>query len=323
MPRARAQTLGRFRHSSKKTRRSTPALTLRRCFRLALTRWLTGVRSARSCFAINFINVLTAFLATIFFGLGLIIGSFLNVVIFRLNTDRSFGGRSSCLSCQNKLRWFELVPVLSYLCLGGRCRNCRTKISPQYPLVELATGIIFLALFLKFENIFFASPPAFVGAYAYGAAVFSLLLVLAVYDLRHKIIPDALVLLLGGLTFAGLFFLNLDDPRVFYPHLPSLWQFGSGFLLAAPFALLWFASHGRWMGLGDAKLAVGLGWLLGPSRLLSAAVLSFWAGAALGILLVALTKQYRMRSELPFAPFLVLGTLLAFFFDLQVLFLNF
>ena len=264
-----------------------------------------------------------AFLVIIFFGLGLIVGSFLNVVIFRLNTDRSFGGRSACLSCQNKLRWFELVPVLSYFCLGGRCRNCRTKISPQYPLVELATGIIFLALFLKFENIFFELPAAFVGAYAYSAAAFSLLLVLAVYDLRHKIIPDALVLLLGGLTLTGLFFLNLDDPRVFYPHLPSLWQFGSGFLLAAPFALLWFASRGRWMGLGDAKLAVGLGWLLGPSRLLSAAVLSFWAGAALGILLVALTKQYRMRSELPFAPFLVLGTLLAFFFDLQVLFLNF
>ncbi len=265
---------------------------------------------------------MTALITIIFFILGLIIGSFLNVVIFRLNTDRSFGGRSACLSCQKELRWFELVPVLSYLCLSGRCRNCRTKISSQYPVVELISGIIFAALFLKFENIFFAAPAAFIGAYAYSAVMFSLLLVIAVYDLKHKIIPDTLALVLGALAFIGIFFFSLDDPRVFYLHLPSLWQFLSGFVLAAPFALLWLVSGGRWMGLGDAKLAVGLGWLLGPSRLLSAAVLSFWAGAVLGILLVAFTRKYRIKSELPFAPFLVLGAVLAFFFELHVLFLK-
>ena len=227
------------------------------------------------------------------------------------------------MSCHKKLWWFELVPVLSYMFLRGRCLKCKTKISAQYPLVELATGIIFVALYLKFENVFFAFPYSFVAAYAFYAAVFSLLLVIAVYDLKHKIIPDVLALVLGVLAFVGLFFFNIDDPRVFYLHLPTLWQFLSGFMLAAPFGLLWLVSAGRWMGLGDAKLAIGLGWLLGSSRLLSGAVLSFWGGAIFGILLVAFTKKYKIKSELPFAPFLVLGATLAFFFELHIFLMSF
>lgn len=263
---------------------------------------------------------MTAALALIFFGLGLIIGSFLNVVIFRLNTNRSFGGRSACMSCQKTLRWYELVPVLSFLLLKGRCLRCKTKISAQYPVIEFITGAVFAALFLKLEDAFFFTPQAFIAAYAFYTAMFSLLVVVAAYDIKHKIIPDSLALILGALAFLGIFFFNIDDPRLFYPHLPSLWQFLSGFILAAPFALLWLVSAGRWMGLGDAKLAVGLGWLLGPSRLLSGAVLSFWAGAVLGIILVAVSKKYKMRSELPFAPYLVLGAFLAFLFELHIIF---
>jgi prepilin signal peptidase PulO-like enzyme (type II secretory pathway) len=265
---------------------------------------------------------MTSALALIFFGLGLIIGSFLNVVIFRLNTSRTFGGRSACMSCQKKLCWYELVPVLSFLFLRGRCLRCKTKISIQYPVIELLTGMLFAALFLKLENAFWSAPLAFMAAYAFYTAVFSLLVVVAVYDIKHKIIPDSAALLLAALSFVGMFFFNIDDVRLFFPHLPTLWQFLSGFMLAAPFALLWLVSSGRWMGLGDAKLAVGLGWLLGPSRLLSGAVLSFWVGAVLGIILVAFSKKYKMRSELPFAPYLVLGALLAFLFELHIILFN-
>src|SRR3989344_7600434 len=208
---------------------------------------------------------MTTALALIFFGLGLIIGSFLNVVIFRLNTNRSFGGRSACMSCQKTLHWYELLPVLSFLVLRGRCLGCKTKISAQYPLIEFITGVVFAALYLKLEDAFLFTPNAFIVAYAFYAATFSLLIVIAVYDIKHKIIPDSLSLLLGALTLFGIFFFNIDDVRLFYPHLPTLSQFLSGFILAAPFALLWLVSSGRWMGLGDAKLAVGLGWLLGPS----------------------------------------------------------
>src|ERR1035437_5579006 len=122
-------------------------------------------------------------LTIIFFVFGLIIGSFLNVVILRLNTKRSLGGRSACMSCMNKLSWYELIPVFSFLGLKGRCRNCKTKISIQYPLVELVTGLIFASLFLKFQYVFFLNTLMFSFIYAYYAVMFSLLIVIATYDL--------------------------------------------------------------------------------------------------------------------------------------------
>ena len=136
-------------------------------------------------------------LTIIFFILGLIIGSFLNVVILRLNTDRSFGGRSGCMTCQKKLTWYELIPVFSFLGLRGRCKNCKTKISIQYPLVELLTGIIFGTLFLKFQDVFFLDTLMFSFTYAFYVSVFSLLVVISIYDFRHKIIPDGLSFVLG------------------------------------------------------------------------------------------------------------------------------
>ena len=93
-------------------------------------------------------------IALIFFTLGLIIGSFLNVVILRYNTGRSFGGRSACMTCQSELKAYELIPLFSFITLRGRCLSCKTKISIQYPLVEFATGLIFAGLFRKFQNYF-------------------------------------------------------------------------------------------------------------------------------------------------------------------------
>ncbi len=264
---------------------------------------------------------MTLFITFVFLILGLIVGSFLNVVIFRLNTHRSFGGRSGCMICQKRLYWYELVPVVSFLWLKGRCSSCKTKISMQYPIVEGITGLIFAGLFLKFENLFYLDTLIFSISLAFYATVFSLLLVIAVYDLRHKIIPDSLSLILGILSFIGLFFFSGFGFNI---HFPSIWEFLSGIILALPFALFWLISKGTWMGLGDAKLAIGLGWLLGLSRALSGAVLSFWIGAIFGILLIFLNKKkYSIKSEIPFAPFLVLGMILAFLFELHIFPLNF
>ncbi len=254
------------------------------------------------------LDTLSFLLLFIFFVLGLIIGSFLNVVIFRINTKRSLGGRSSCMSCQSKLSWYELIPLFSFLFLRGRCRNCQTKISIQYPLVELTTGIIFSLLFLRFQDVFFTSIFSFTFIYAYYAVMFSILIVIVVYDLRHKIIPDSLSLLFGILAFIGLFFF----------HNLSISEFLSGIILALPFFLFWLLSHGRWMGLGDAKLVLGLGYFLGLSLGLSAIVLAFWIGSIVGLGLVLLKKGYGMKSELPFAPYLVLGALISFFFNLHL-----
>ncbi len=254
-------------------------------------------------------------LALIFFIFGLIIGSFLNVVIARINTERSFGGRSACMSCQNQIAWYDLIPLFSFIILGGRCRICKTRISKTYPLVEFSTALIFAALFLKLQNVFFLDTFAFSFAYAYYAAAFALLLVIAVYDLRHKIIPDALALIFGILAFVGLFFFKDGS---FLMHFPSLLEFASGPLLALPFYLLWLVSSGRWMGLGDAKLAIGLGWLLGFWSALSGVVLAFWVGAAIAIILLVVSKKHGMKSEIPFAPYLVLGAILAFLFSLSL-----
>jgi leader peptidase (prepilin peptidase) / N-methyltransferase len=258
---------------------------------------------------------MTSFLTIIFFIFGLIIGSFLNVVIFRFNTGRSFGGRSGCMTCQNKLCWYELIPLFSFCFLGGRCKNCKAKISVQYPIVEFFSGLIFAGIFLKFQNVFYLDTVAFTVSYAYYAVMFSILLVIAVYDFKHKIIPDVLSYFFGAIAFVGLFFFTGYG---FYPHVPSVLEFLSGILLALPFALLWLVSKGTWMGLGDAKLALGLGWLLGFGRILSGAVVAFWSGAVIGLILIVFSKKYGIKSEIPFAPFLVLGVLVAFLFELHL-----
>ena len=253
-----------------------------------------------------------------FFVFGLIIGSFLNVVIYRMNTARSLSGRSACMSCQNKLCWYELIPLFSFFGLQGRCRNCKEKIFIQYPLVEFVTGLIFLSLFLKFRNIFFFSLPIFSITYLYYALMFSLLIVITIYDLRHKIIPDVLSFTFDVLAFIGLFFFTNSIFYGFSPHIPSFFEFLSGLLVALPFALLWLVSRGVWMGFGDAKLALGLGWFLGLSMGFSALVLAFWIGAVVGLGLVIFSKKYGFKSEIPFAPYLILGTLLVFIFNFNL-----
>jgi len=264
---------------------------------------------------------MTLMLLIIFTLFGLIIGSFLNVVIYRFNTNKSLSGRSGCMICQSQLAWHDLIPVFSFVALQGRCRTCKTKISTQYPLVELASGLIFGLLFWKFQSLFFLDTLMFSFVYAYYVALFSILLIITVYDIKHKIIPDTLSFIFGALAFVGMFFLNtsaLDVYNVFNPHIPQLSQFLSGVVVALPFAGFWFFSRGAWMGLGDAKLAVGLGFMLGIGKLLSATVISFWVGAIIGLMLIVIKKVNGMKSEIPFAPFLVIGTFIAFIFDLYL-----
>jgi leader peptidase (prepilin peptidase)/N-methyltransferase len=195
------------------------------------------------------------FLDIVFLLLGMIVGSFLNVVIYRFNTHKTFGGRSVCMSCKNQICWYDLVPVFSFCFLSGRCRHCSSKISWQYPAVELATGIMFLLLFSKFEFIFWIDPLVFAYTFGFFATLFSVLMVITVYDLKHKIIPDTLSLVFGTLAFMSVF---IFSDLILYVHMPTLYSF-LGILIALPFAFFFFVSGGRWMGFGDAKLAIGIG----------------------------------------------------------------
>lgn len=252
------------------------------------------------------------------FLLGTIIGSFLNVVIYRFNTGKSIAkGRSICMTCNRNLRWYELIPVFSFLIQNGKCRRCASAISHQYPLVELATGLIFALTAFHFLPIFIISIPSYIAFVTLYSFIFSLLIVIVVYDIRHKIIPDKLVYMFIIVSFFSIF-VNFSG---FGPFLikPTLMGIISGPLFALPFALLWFFSRGRWMGLGDAKLILGIGWLLGPLATLCALTLSFWLGSVISLIIMALSrKKMNMKTEIPFAPFLVLSVLITFLFNLDI-----
>ncbi|MEK7645103.1 MAG: prepilin peptidase [Patescibacteria group bacterium] len=271
----------------------------------------------------------TPFIVAVFV-LGMLVGSFLNVVVLRYNTGRLRqalfgGGRSHCFSCDKTLAWYELVPVASFLAQGGRCRGCKCRLSWQYPLVELLTGLLFVVAFLHEA----------VGAHSFGLLlaliILSLLVVIGVYDLRHKIIPDALayafaafalVYSLGRLFSAPS---SLEYTNTLFQAIP--WLLAAGPLLFLPFYLLWKVSGGRWIGLGDGKLALGMGWFLGLSGGVSAVVLAFWLGALVAVVMLAVQRfgqrfgqllgpalgaRLHMKSEIPFAPFLIIGTVLVY-----------
>lgn len=261
-------------------------------------------------------------------GLGAVIGSFLNVVILRYNTGRSLSGRSACFSCKTVLRWYELIPVGSYLLQRGRCRTCNSKIASQYPLVELLTALLLVLLHLKFYAG--ALTPTYLMQFGVYALITSLLIVILVYDIRHKIIPNIFVYPAALLAFLTLF---VDFEALSFT-IPQLWDALAGLFLALPFALLWLFSGGKWMGLGDAKLALVLGWVLGITAGFTAVLFAFWSGALISLLLLLLSRgatfqtgnsllPYRlplltMKSEVPFAPFLILSFWFVFFsgFDL-------
>ena len=249
------------------------------------------------------------------FILGTIIGSFLNVVILRHNSGRTVGGRSMCFSCGKTLHWHELVPVFSYLLQRGKCTKCKSKISPQYPVVEFLTGVIFALLVWKFSFLLLISPLTFLTKTLFYGYLLSLLVVISVYDLKHGIIPDQFSYLFGIMSFLLLFF---ETGNIIMAHVPTVFQILAGPLIAAPFAFFWWVSKGRWMGFGDAKLAIGMGFLLGVSGGITALMIAFWSGAIVSLILLLLKKyKFTMRSEIPFAPFLVLATCVTFIFSLD------
>lgn len=243
---------------------------------------------------------------------GSIIGSFLNVVVYRHNTGLTLGGRSFCLYCGKELNWYEMLPIMSFFMLSGRCATCKSRLSLQYPLVELATALFFTIIYIYTKGIYIGTELLFYTLYMWFMG--SLLIVIAAYDIRHKIIPDgiAYIFILASIL-RPIFFAGTDEE--------ILWSILAGPALALPFALLFLLSGGRLMGFGDAKLALGMGWLLGLSQGLLALVMSFWAGGLFALILLCFkSKRFTMKSEIPFAPFLVLGTFIALIVPAEKLF---
>lgn len=260
------------------------------------------------------------FIPTVAFLFGVIIGSFLNVYIYRFHTGKSIAGSSHCLSCQTPLRFYELFPLISYLGLRGRCLTCSARIPSRYFWVELGTALLFLLVVLAVADPLLW-PLLFL--------LVSVLMIVSVYDLYHFVIPNVFVYVLSviAIVFGSYeWYMTSDVWHILESVLASLFAFGF-------FAGLWAYSKGRWIGFGDAKLAVPLAFMVGLDGVFSMLVLSFWIGTliSLGIILwqrYGRRGQLRLqlsgrpltiKSEVPFAPFMILGFLAVLFFQANVL----
>lgn len=236
----------------------------------------------------------------VLFVLGLIMGSFLNVVSTRMGTGVGIGGRSKCDHCGTELRWFELVPVLSFFALGGKCRTCGARLSRSHPIVELSTGFLFALTFGGFLT--HGSLPRL----AIELVLMSSIIVIGAYDARHMIIPQIplALFLITAIVAPGAYAdgITLSVERLF-----------AGLTLFAPFYVLWRASDGRWIGLGDADLAACIGFYLGMTAGFGAVVLAFGVGAIYAsVVLIGAAFGKKYRREVPFAPFLLIGFVIAF-----------
>jgi len=258
----------------------------------------------------------------IYFVLGLAVGSFLNVLSLRYQPGQSilfrkdiFFGRSHCLHCGRILRWYELLPLVSFVIQKGRCRSCGTALSWQYPLVEFLSGILAVIWLVYFSRQLNWLQLAIFLVASY------LLLLQSLIDFRWGVIPDQLNLLLAVL---GIILIFINQPisfigsygRIFSP----LWlssglainRLASALLSLLIFGAIILFSRGRGMGWGDFKLAGALGLLLGWPDALLGFMLSFVIGAAAGLILL-LMKKKSLKDSVPFGPFLALGALLVMF----------
>ncbi len=242
-------------------------------------------------------------LGTFFFVLGAIIASFVGVVVGRFGTGESWvSGRSHCDSCGAQLSARDLFPVISWLVSKGHCRSCGSRVSACSTIAEVVLGGLFVISYLHIGMS--------VGLYVFLVAI-SFLALIVLYDLRHTLIPGVFS---APFVFLSILFaaLNSSDVR----------SFGIVFLVSAGLALIIFAIHlisrGRAMGLADVPVTFGLALIAGPLAF-SGFIYSFWVGAIIGIgILLRTPKGHRMGIEVPFAPFLAAGFLIAFFIGLNV-----
>ncbi len=250
---------------------------------------------------------------------GLVVGSFLNVLILRTGTDEGIGGRSRCTSCRTQLSWYENIPVVSWMFLRGKCRSCGVWISLQYPLVELLTALLFALI---------AASAMPVVPTILACAIVALAVAITVYDLHHCLIPDAWSYPLAIISF-------LYGLTAVHSSSELLTLIAAGPIAAFPLYGLWAFSEGRWMGFGDVKLALSIGWVLGPWLGIYAIFGAFVIGALISVCILlplphfitfaqraglfslsAPHARFTMESEVPFGPFLVTSFIFVWFLTL-------
>lgn len=238
---------------------------------------------------------------------GLVFGSFLNSLFYRLERGESFfKGRSFCPKCGQILSWPDLIPILSFLFLRGKCRSCGQKISLQYPLVELATAILFLLVYIH--------GPGQIPLLFFHWLFTSFLIIIFLYDLRHYLVPEKIIY---PAIFLALSY-QLFNLFFFDQALAKFLNLGLALLPALFFLFLILLSGGKWLGFGDFQLAIFLGLFLTWPKVFLAFFLSFLFGAIIGVGLIFFKKK-SLKSQIPFAPFLVTGTFISLFWGEQII----
>ncbi len=270
----------------------------------------------------------------ILFILGASIGSFIGVISDRYREDlpiwnkKIIGGRSHCEFCRKQLRWFELIPVLSFIFQRGKCNSCGKRLGWRYLAVELVSGFIFVFVPIAVSGEFYVLTPSFYIISALWIAVFSLLLVISIIDYRLRLIPDEINL---GLAVLGLLITAFrpfnETSGSFLGYYGILFGFHSDrwlnhFMAAALagifFAILIFVTKGRGMGGGDMKLVAAMGLIFGWPDIILVAILSFIIGSVFGIGAIIFKKE-KLKSKISFGPFIAFSGFLVFFFGYQII----
>ncbi len=249
------------------------------------------------------------FITILLFVLGTVIGSFVNVVMYRTIAGESWvHGRSHCEQCKRKIHWYDNIPLLSFIVLRGKCRFCQTPISISHPVIEFLTGTLFVwwywggSLFFKLTNqpFHYAQP-------LFWLTVGVLFLIIFFTDAFYMLIPDEAVIVLAVLTFIYRVALTLYGVMQMGDFLRTLLAAGACGLF---FFSLWFFTKGKGMGFGDVKLAIPFGLLLGWPNVLVGIFVAFVSGAIVGVTLV-IGRKKKLKQAVPFGPFMILGMVVA------------
>ncbi len=246
---------------------------------------------------------------------GTAIGSFLNVLIDRLPNDESIMGRSHCDYCRKKIAWYDLIPIISFIVLGGTCRNCRKKLSFFYPAIEFLTGISFVLVwkFLPYSILgqgFRQILQARILIRFVYLAITACLIVIFFSDYKYHIIPDQVQIALFALSLFLIPFYG-SVTQVFVSRVIA------AILVSAPILFLYHITRGGGMGFGDVKLSFIIGLMFGIKAGLVVLYIAFVFGAIIGLLLM-LSKKRGLKSKIAFGPFLVTGMFVVLFWRDQI-----
>lgn len=253
------------------------------------------------------------------------VGSFINVIVDRLYIKSFWGGRSVCQSCSKKLSWYEMIPVLSFIFLKGRCHKCKVHIGWKHFWIEFILGMLAILtykfLLIDYFSIFASSSIIWTGILLalFYAFIFILLFVVLLYDLKHKIVPIqfSLLIILVGISFEAY---RVYNYLAIYSEFSTLFWLDlfSGFLISLPFLIIFLLSRGKAVGFGDIMLLFGVGYITGFIFGVSTFLLSIWIGAIVSLIMLYLfPKKYNRKSEIPFAPFIVIATVLMIFLEID------